>query len=674
MKIYCVLGILLLVAGAVSFLGINKLGEMNEQINGIVDLSAEKVKLGARINQDLLAVSRAEKNIILAKTQREMDQYTDYIVKTKEDMEARRDELRNLADDAGKAQLDDFAATWDEYLEVNDKVRDLARLNSNNRAKNLSAGEGRGVFDKLEKALMAIADKNERDFDAAAKAQDAALLAETGERVKVSARLLRNAVEYQRAEKNLILAETQEQMDEYARLMDGLESRIKSRFSELDRLVDEAGKRQLNIARQAYGKFTEIDRQVRQLSRENGNTKAFELASGKGRELADKAEAAMAAIVRNNEQDMEQDKKASDETYASARLFLILISIIGILAATALAYFTLKSINRGLHSAISDLSEGSEQVAAASSQVSTSSQQLAEGSSEQASSLEETSSSLEEMSSQTKQNAENANQADNLMKNANQVVVTANDSMKHLTGSMNEISKASEETSKIIKTIDEIAFQTNLLALNAAVEAARAGEAGAGFAVVADEVRNLAMRAAEAAKNTASLIEDTVRKVKDGGEIVTKTNEAFQQVSDNSKKVGDLVAEITAASKEQSQGIDQINKAMGEMDKATQTAAANSEESASASEELNAQAEEMKRVVHELSALVGGTAKSGAITAQTHNVGDRSTGGHANRIIGKAKQIAAHQEMHGTSATPQTQGAQKADDTIPMNDEEFTNF
>ncbi len=256
---------------------------------------------------------------------------------------------------------------------------------------------------------------------------------------------------------------------------------------------------------------------------------------------------------------------------------------------------------------IHGLENVAEEVANASAHISSASRFLAEGSSEQASSVEETSSSLEEMSSMTKQNAEHAHEADGLMKKTNQIVGQASDSMSRLTVSMEEISRASEETSKIIRTIDEISFQTNLLALNAAVEAARAGEAGAGFAVVADEVRNLAMRAADAAKSTAGLIEGIVIKVKDGSDLVDASNTAFGNVAQSAMEVGTLIGEIAAGSNEQAEGIDEINRAVLEVDKVVQRNAASAEESASASEQLNGQAQQMQTFVHQLISTIGGT-------------------------------------------------------------------
>jgi methyl-accepting chemotaxis protein len=282
------------------------------------------------------------------------------------------------------------------------------------------------------------------------------------------------------------------------------------------------------------------------------------------------------------------------------------IGAVSIIAMMVVVFLIARSIILPLERISDGLSDGAEHVASASRQVSASSHSLAEGASQQAASIEETSSSLEEVSAMTRQNASHVGQADSLMKQARQVVEKANDSMRQMALSMQDISKASDETSKIIKTIDEIAFQTNLLALNAAVEAARAGEAGAGFAVVADEVRNLAMRAADAARNTATLIAGTVKTVTDGSDLVRITNEAFLEVVISTQKVDDLLSEIAAASKEQAQGIEQVNIAVTEMDKITQQNAANAEHSASASEALNAQAEQLRSIVNNLVRLVEG--------------------------------------------------------------------
>jgi methyl-accepting chemotaxis protein len=285
---------------------------------------------------------------------------------------------------------------------------------------------------------------------------------------------------------------------------------------------------------------------------------------------------------------------------------LVIIGI-GLALFSTIAFVLIRSITHALGRAISGMNESTGQVAGASAELSGSSQALADGASTQAASLEETSSSLEELSSMTKQIADNALQADSLMKESRQLVDTATVFMSDLNQSMDEIARASDETSKIIKTIDEIAFQTNLLALNAAVEAARAGQSGAGFAVVADEVRNLAMRAAEAAQSTSDLIAGTTGKIGQGGDLVARATGAFNAVVDNAAKVAGLVGEIAAASEEQANGIEQVNKAVAEMDTVTQGNAAKSEETASASQQLYAQADQMKAIVQDLMDLAGRT-------------------------------------------------------------------
>ena len=260
----------------------------------------------------------------------------------------------------------------------------------------------------------------------------------------------------------------------------------------------------------------------------------------------------------------------------------------------------------------------------------------------------------------TRRNAENAGEADNLMKEAGKVVGRAKESMEKVISSMADITKASEETSKIIKTIDEIAFQTNLLALNAAVEAARAGEAGAGFAVVADEVRNLAMRAADAARDTAALIEDTIKQVNTGSELVSTTGEAFEAVSESTSKVGELVAEIAQASKEQSTGIDQVNNVISQMDKNVQQNAANAEESASSSEQMHSQAELLRGHVATLAALVirDGAGAGGQATAKPAQAAQKTANApEAAKPAGPEKQLPPGREV-------------KPEPVLPLDDDE----
>jgi methyl-accepting chemotaxis protein len=283
--------------------------------------------------------------------------------------------------------------------------------------------------------------------------------------------------------------------------------------------------------------------------------------------------------------------------------------------ALAAAIAMIRRLVKTLAEIIRQLFNSSDQVASASHQISAASQSLAEGATEQAAGLEETSSSLEEMSSMTKQNADNAQLANTLAAEARTAAQSGAESMQRMSRAIDDIQQSSDKTAKIIKVIDEIAFQTNLLALNAAVEAARAGEAGKGFAVVAEEVRNLAMRSAEAAKNTATMIEESVKNAKNGVAISTEVSKALEGIVGGIAKTTDLVGEIAAASSEQAQGIDQVNTAVTQMDKVTQQNAANAEQSASASQELNAQANAMNAIVETLVALVEGASAQGRSSA-----------------------------------------------------------
>ncbi len=276
-------------------------------------------------------------------------------------------------------------------------------------------------------------------------------------------------------------------------------------------------------------------------------------------------------------------------------------------------------VSRRLLAVATALDEGAQRVTQSAVQVAASSESLASGANQQAASLEETSASLEELSSMTKRNAESAGSAKELATQARAAADTGAADMEEMRRAMHAIEESSSDISKIIKTIDEIAFQTNILALNAAVEAARAGEAGMGFAVVAEEVRNLAQRSANSAKETAAKIQDSMQKSEHGAAISEKVAQSLQQILDRARKVDSLVAEIAGASREQSDGLVQVNLAVSQMDSITQSNAATAEESASAAAEMRAQSGSLQQLVADLRALAGARgAQSGSTDAHGH--------------------------------------------------------
>jgi methyl-accepting chemotaxis protein len=317
-----------------------------------------------------------------------------------------------------------------------------------------------------------------------------------------------------------------------------------------------------------------------------------------------------------------------DETEAlvaaiALRNKMLMMAIGIVLGVGALGYLVTRITGRVtelLKGLVHELSEGSTNIASASGQISASSQSLSQGTTEQAASVEETSASMEEMASMTKQNADHAREAAQLAASCNKSAEEGDQLMVEMNDAMGEIDQSGKKIGEIIRTIDGIAFQTNLLALNAAVEAARAGEHGKGFAVVAEEVRNLAQRSAAAAKDTTSLINESLHKTESGTGLAKRCTESFQNIVANIKKMTGLVNEISAASGEQSQGVEQVSKAIQQIDQALQSSVANAEETAAAGEQLTSQSQVLKNLVSRIANEAGVGNGNGSVKKEEKQV------------------------------------------------------
>jgi methyl-accepting chemotaxis protein/methyl-accepting chemotaxis protein-1 (serine sensor receptor) len=354
-------------------------------------------------------------------------------------------------------------------------------------------------------------------------------------------------------------------------------------------------------------------------------------------------------MVGREQDALQADLEAAKSRTASVRL-MVFSGVVVALIVSLLVVRSVMAAIRSLRRQSQDLREGTEHVVAAASQVATSAQALSQQSTHQAASLQETSASMEQMASMTRKNAENAVHAAGLATEVAQQVQDSNAALDEMVASMTAIRESSNKVAKIIKAIDEIAFQTNILALNAAVEAARAGEAGMGFAVVAGEVRSLAQRSAQAAKDTAILLEESIARSQEGTGRVEQVAQSISSITDNIRRVKGMVEEVRQASGQQAQGIDQVTQTLAQMESVTQTTAATAEESAAASEELNAQAETSMAVVRRLEALVGTEGDS------------RTDGGRFAKLVQKVAQPAA---VRGGSKL-RARRAQPGSDPFPL--------
>ncbi len=522
----------------------------------------------------------------------------------------------------GKRLTEALQQSYAAYKAISQRVTVLALEGRGERAGRLSMGAGAQRYASMTAALAALADHAETvRSDAAAAAGNAVRGALAAE----SIRSLMGRINAR--EKNLILLTSVGKMDEVAKTIQGLKKTLGDQLRRLERDADLEARSLIDPFKTAWARYLEVSDAVIAASRENGNSRAYDVSAGEGRRLSDAALAAMETIIAKNQADMAADMAASDRNFVIALWVMIGVLVFSIVIGAAVARWVIGAIDKGLSKAIevskrlaegdmtaqieienhdeigdllqtmrsmvrrlkgiiADVNEaannvavGSESMSASAQQLSSTSQSVSQGAEEQAASAEEASSSMEEMAANIRQNADNALQTEKLARKSAEDAESSGQTVRQTVEAMRDISKK-------ISIIEEIARQTDLLALNAAIEAAQAGEHGKGFAVVASEVRKLSERSAQAAGEIMSVADSSVAVAERSGELLASLVPDIQRTSE-------LVQEISAASNEQNTGVDQINKAMQQLDQVIQQNASASEEMSSTSEELAASSEEL---------------------------------------------------------------------------------
>jgi methyl-accepting chemotaxis protein len=577
---------------------------MNKRLNRVTDSTAEKIKLAARVNQDMLTISRAEKNLILTEDIREKEVIRAFIEETQNNMQQRRVELNKWVDEEGAAKLDQFNRTWDSYEETLEEIinlnmdsttsnnRILSQEKANDMAYDLSNGEARNLMDEAETLMADIVKLNEDQL----------------EKDKVE-----SSVNYQAARKQGLII-----------MIIGILLSVGVAWWIITSISRGLNKANEAITRVANGDFSA---EIKDTTKDEIGSMLDQLKImlGKLRNSVKLANTvAEGQLSKANEMAKESDKGDLDD--ALKEMVTNLRESVEVAEKVANGDLTVKIDKTGeldqamkrmieqLRQIVENIMSGANNIASASQQMSSGSQQLSQGATEQASSAEEISSSMEEMASNIQQNTENAQQTEKIAVAATESIKEGNNAAQNSVESMKEIAEK-------ITIINDIAFQTNILALNAAVEAARAGDHGKGFAVVASEVRKLAERSAEA----ASEIDE---KSKSGVEISEKAGKQLDEIVPEIEKTSQLVQEITAASNEMNSGSDQVNNAIQQLNEVTQQNAASSEELATSAEELSSQADQLKQIIAYFH--VG---ENGSLNKQINKVNIKSGNGNGNQTI-----------------------------------------
>ena len=618
LKLLLAFGFVILLSAYAAYMGIESLSGMKGSVNQLVDVSSTKVKLAARINQNILEINRAEKNLIQSKTTADMDQYAAYIDSEEAILKSRLSQLKGLVSESGKAKIEQFDEAWAKYGAVNMEVRSLSRLNSNLKAADLSSGDSRHAFELAQQDLAQLMLKIGGEDDAST------LLIDSQRPTQLASEIRVKLVEIFSAEKSLILANTQGEMNKISNEIEVVMSGLQNHLVELNTLVDNETKTLVKRFQDSYDSFVTTHLEVEKLTRENGNKRAIELSTSEGRKQVDIAQALMADIVVLADSEMADDKNITSDAYDSSRNFLILLTVFAGIIGMGTAFWIATSISKALGKAsdmaeaiaggdltetmdytnkdeigelaaslnkmviklrevVSDITAASENVASGAEELSSNAEEMSQGANEQAASTEEGSSSMDQMAAKINENAENARETEKI---ATASAVNAQDSGN----AVNEAVVAMQSIAKKIGIIQEIARQTDLLALNAAIEAARAGEYGRGFAVVASKVLKLAERSQTAATEIIDLSSGSV-------EVAERAGKMLSGLVPDIKRTAELVQKINTASDEQATGADEINRAIQQLDQVTQQNSSAAEEMSATSEQLNAQADQLQQVV-----------------------------------------------------------------------------